>query len=124
VELDLSTYKKPIIELLERLKRGDGQTAAMLGDNGIGKSTVVNLLLLNSSVDLRAYAARTASYVLEALQSIAPSAQVDDIPTLDALLDGTATIKKDSFLEKVHVEVLELPAAEEQQVRPTRKCDA
>jgi putative ribosome biogenesis GTPase RsgA len=38
-------------ELRERLTSGSGTFAAFLGNNGVGKSTICNLLILNSSID-------------------------------------------------------------------------
>jgi hypothetical protein len=64
---NLSESKKEVEELRERLTSGSGQDAAFVGANGVGKSVICNLLILNSSIDEKSYQTREAGYVPEAL---------------------------------------------------------
>jgi len=58
-----------VSDLHKRLTNGNGLDAAFLGTNGVGKSTSINLLLYNSSVDDAGYQdARPVAYVPEGLQ--------------------------------------------------------
>ena len=67
---DLSTTRQTVDDLRERLISGGGQDAALLGTNGAGKSTIGNLLILNSSIDEVAYTTRAPEYVPEGLRNI------------------------------------------------------
>ena len=64
---DLSASRRTIDSLRERLKSGKGEEAAFLGTNGVGKSTVICTLVLNSSVDAATYKQQPDNYVPEAL---------------------------------------------------------
>ena len=50
-EIDLNPVHEKIKGFLSRLRSADGLTAAAVGSNGNGKSTLLNLMLLNSSID-------------------------------------------------------------------------
>lgn len=83
--LDLSRYLRECQELLDRLESSDGLYAALLGSNGIGKSTLISLLVFLSRVDDSTYAehAKATGYVLEALSEFEWSSPE---PTLQTLL--------------------------------------
>ena len=53
-EIDLDSVHDKITGFLSRLRSADGLTAAAVGTNGNGKSTLLNLMLLNSSIDQQA----------------------------------------------------------------------
>lgn len=88
---DLSAARSTVDELRKRLSQGSGLDAAFLGDNGIGKSTICNLLVLNSSVDEDTYKTRPDAYVPEALMHVADE---DGLPTFKDLLADPAVFKK------------------------------
>ena len=107
--LDLSRYIVECQELLDRLESSDGLYAALLGGNGIGKSTLISLLVFLSRVDGSTYAehAKMTGYVLEALSEFKWSTPK---PTLHTLLApggglGGSSSSADE-LPPVHVEVL------------------
>jgi len=86
-----------VSDLHKRLTNGNGLDAAFLGTNGVGKSTAINLLLLNLSVDDAGYQdARPVTYVPEGLQDFelvdktyaALSAQADAPGGCDEVVDG------------------------------------
>lgn len=53
-EVDLGMVHEQSKGFLSRLRSADGLTGAVLGTNGNGKSTLLNLMLLNSSIDPQA----------------------------------------------------------------------
>jgi len=83
---DLSASKQPVQDLRAQLTNGKGKDAAFLGTNGIGKSTIQNLLILNSSIDEATYKSRPVQYVTEALLNIWPPSKEDAPPTFEKLL--------------------------------------
>jgi len=83
---DFSIQRQDIETLRERLKNGNGLEAAFLGDNGIGKSTIANLLMLNSSVE--GYLDLSSDYVPEAM--LDKSAEP---PSFNELLSGPESIE-------------------------------
>ena len=105
--LDLSRYIRECKELLERLESSNGLYAALLGGNGIGKSTLISLLIFLSRVDDSTYAEHALSngYVLEALSEFEWSTPK---PTLHELLDAGGGFGGSSADEPppVQVEVL------------------
>ena len=46
--------RKRISDFLQRLSTSDGLTGAFTGDNGVGKSTLINLMMFNSGLDQQA----------------------------------------------------------------------
>ena len=89
--LDLSRYVRECQELLDRLESSDGLYAALLGSNGVGKSTLISLLVFLSRVDDSTYAehAKATGYVLEALSEFEWSSPEPTLQTLLAAGDGT-----------------------------------
>lgn len=53
--LNLDTFKQPIIDYQERLCSGEGRDAVLIGDNGVGKSTLINLCAFNTMQDESTY---------------------------------------------------------------------
>lgn len=84
--LDLSTHKKPIVDFQERLRAGDGLDAGLIGDNGVGKSTLVNLSTLNTLDDESTYAAALESAPEAVLELF--SGKQQEPPSLRTLLTG------------------------------------
>ena len=82
--LDLSTHRKPIVDYQERLRAGDGLDAGLIGDNGVGKSTLVNLSILNTLSDESTYAAALES-APEAVRELL-SGKKEESPSLRTLL--------------------------------------
>ena len=82
--LDLRTHKKPIGDYQERLRAGDGLDAGLIGDNGVGKSTLVNLSLLNTMDDESTYAA-ALDRAPEAVRELLSGKQIEP-PSLRTLL--------------------------------------
>ena len=89
--LDLSRYVRECQELLDRLESSDGLYAALLGTNGVGKSTLISLLVFLSRVDDSTYAehAKATGYVLEALSEFEWSSPEPTLQTLLAAGGGT-----------------------------------
>ena len=82
--LDLNTYKTPIRSQLHRLRSGDGLHAPLLGDNGVGKSTIVNLMVMNTLIDQAAY--MPGGKTPEAIYGLLSGNMPQDMPTLNDLL--------------------------------------
>jgi len=98
-EYDVSAAEKSVEELRKRLVNGNGMCAAFIGNNGVGKSTICNLLILNSSIDDETYRKGPGDdYVPEALLNLpmkqrAPThAQLVENKTEVVIDDLTVTI--------------------------------
>lgn len=83
---ELSRSRGSIENLRERLTNRKGEDAAFLGTNGVGKSTIISLLVLNSSVDETTYKSQPGSYVPEALLDL-----IKTPPSYQELLGGQGT---------------------------------
>jgi len=71
-EYNVSAAETAVKDLRAQLLNGDGMCAVFLGINGVGKSTICNLLILNSSIDDETYSKGPSDdYVPEALLNLA-----------------------------------------------------
>ena len=95
---DFSEQRQQIESLRTRLKNGTGLDAAMLGFNGIGKSTIANLLMLNSSIQDGAYSNRPVEYVPEALQY-----KMEEPPSLVSLSSSETKSLEAGVISVVHL---------------------
>eukprot|EP00965_Chrysotila_dentata_P125280 4141805-Pleurochrysis_carterae.AAC.3 len=85
-ELCLDAFKTKLDELIRALRFRDGQSAVMLGHNGVGKTTIINLLHHITLMGAEEYRAVLEGYVPEALQLLFDSDS--DSPTLDISLSS------------------------------------
>lgn len=105
--LDLTTYKKPLSDYQERLRTGDGLDGALIGDNGVGKSTLVNLSVFNTLSDESTYAAGLER-APEAVRELLSGNEQEPPPLRKLLEDGTVPGYDES---KLSVQLLSAYAA-------------
>jgi len=95
VQYNLELPRQEIAQLQRRLKDGCGKTAVFLGLNNVGKSTLINLKILNSTVDEGEYVrGRRSDYVLEALQGLVSTDKAkQEPPSFSHLLENPGDVR-------------------------------